>query len=202
MLWFQDWGILCGSRIVTSLRKRDLHGIPPATAGPQSEGASDSSLRIPSGTIYFLIVLFAFPEVLSTLSLSPVPAREWHFRCRCPIRDHPRSWSVRNCWRRTHRDRLGGRQYYVLSEPVPIAFDCRFERPESAVCGQRAFSGAQPLRRFTWTQLSDAALYSDEHRNTARSPARSGTERRLPSQREPTLSPGRGAEPCWRCPLL
>src|SRR5438046_6754847 len=116
--------------------------------------------------------------------------------------DHPRSWSVRNCWRRTHRDRLGGRQYYVLSEPVPIAFDCRFERPESAVCGQRAFSGAQPLRRFTWTQLSDAALYSDEHRNTARSPARSGTERRLPSQREPTLSPGRGAEPCWRCPLL
>src|SRR5947199_7878651 len=68
MLWFQDWGILCGSRIVTSLRKRDLHGIPPATAGPQSEGASDSSLRIPSGTIYFLIVLFAFPEVLSPLS--------------------------------------------------------------------------------------------------------------------------------------
>src|SRR5438094_4250632 len=89
MLWFQDWGILCGSRIVTSLRKRDLHGIPPATAGPQSEGASDSSLRIPSGTIYFLIVLFAFPEVLSTLSLSPVPAREWHFRCRCPIRRSP-----------------------------------------------------------------------------------------------------------------
>src|SRR5207247_8723352 len=86
MLWFQDWGILCGSRMLTSLRKRDLHGIPPATAGPQSEGASDSSLRIPSGTIYFLIVLFAFPEVLSTLSLSPVPAREWHFRCRCQTR--------------------------------------------------------------------------------------------------------------------
>src|SRR5438094_3809446 len=89
MLWFQDWRILCASAIVTSLRKRDLHGIPPATAGPQSEGASDSSLRIPSGTIYFLIVLFAFPEVLSTLSHSPVPAREWHFRCRCPIRRSP-----------------------------------------------------------------------------------------------------------------
>src|SRR5438067_13631165 len=89
MLWFQDWGILCGSRIVTSLRKRDLHGIPPATAGPQSEGASDSSLRIPSGTIYFLIVLFAFPEVLSTLSLSPVPARDSHFGSGCPIRRSP-----------------------------------------------------------------------------------------------------------------